>query len=152
MRRPPPKADKLLDEYRDAVLSAVEDAGAPVAIGGKSMGGRVATMVADGLADEGLVDGVVCFGYPFHPPGKPDNLRTAHLLELRTPLLILQGTRDPFGTRNEVVSYGLPQTIETLWLEDGEHELRPRAKVTGITHAEHLAAAADAAARFLNSL
>ena len=100
VRRPPPRAESLAGEYRDAVAAA-RDAG-PVGsllIGGKSMGGRVASMVADELADLGYIDGLICLGYPFHPPEKLDQVRTAHLLELRTPTLVCQGTRDPFGTR-----------------------------------------------------
>ena len=69
-------------------------------IGGKSMGGRVASLVAD----DSNAAGLVCLGYPFHPPGKPEKLRTAHLATLRTPALICQGTRDPFGTRADVAS------------------------------------------------
>ena len=76
-------------------------------IGGKSMGGRIASMVADRAA----VDGVICFGYPFHPPGKPDRLRVEHLETMRTPTLILQGERDPFGRREEVEGYQLSDTV-----------------------------------------
>jgi hypothetical protein len=72
-------------------------------IGGKSMGGRVASMVAD----DARVKGLVCLGYPFHPPGKPGKTRVAHLQRLQTPALILQGTRDPFGTSEDVETYAL---------------------------------------------
>ncbi len=104
-RRPAPRADLVLAEYRDAVAVVVAEAGAPVAIGGKSFGGRVASMVADELYDEGLVSALVCLGYPFHPPGRPERLRTEHLAALRVPTLICQGTRDPFGTEGEVAGY-----------------------------------------------
>jgi predicted alpha/beta-hydrolase family hydrolase len=67
-------------------------------IGGKSMGGRIASLIAD----EAGVAGLVCLGYPFHPTGKPDRLRVEHLRTIQTPTLILQGTRDPFGSREEV--------------------------------------------------
>jgi len=97
-RRPPPRADTLLGEYRDAVAAV---GGGPLVIGGRSMGGRVASMVADELMDAGLVQGLVCLGYPFHPPGKPEQPRTAHLEHLRTPTLIIQGERDEFGTTPE---------------------------------------------------
>lgn len=99
-RKPPPKADKLIAEYRDAVDALGPIAG-PLIIGGKSMGGRVASMVADELFATGKIAGLLCLGYPFHPPGKPEQLRTAHLEGLSTPALIAQGTRDPFGTRDE---------------------------------------------------
>lgn len=147
-RKPPPKAETLLNEYREVVA----ELGVPVVIGGKSMGGRVASMVADELHEVGAVTGLVCLGYPFHPPGSPEKLRTAHLAELRTPALVCQGTRDQFGTREEVEGYALAPGIRLLWLEDGEHELRPRAKFSGFTHAQHLATTADAVADFVRSV
>ncbi|MFC5503242.1 alpha/beta fold hydrolase [Lysinimonas soli] len=149
VRRPPPRAETLAPEYRDAV-DAVRELGVPrsLLIGGKSMGGRVASMIADELADEGMIDGLLCWGYPFHPPEKPGQLRTAHLLTLRVPTLICQGTRDPFGGRDEVVGYGLSPAIDVLWLEDGDHDLRPRAAVSGRSYAQNMAEAADAVAAF----
>jgi len=149
VRKPPPRADTLAPEYRDAV-AAVREAGpiGSLLIGGKSMGGRVASVVADELADLGYIDGLVCLGYPFHPPEKPEQLRTAHLHALRTPTLICQGTRDPFGTRDEVPDYGLSPAIEVLWLEDGDHDLRPRKAISGRSYAENLDQTADAVAAF----
>jgi len=149
VRRPPPRADTLAPEYRDAV-AAVRAAGPmeSLLIGGKSMGGRVASMVADELADLGYIRGLVCLGYPFHPPERPEQLRTAHLHALRTPTLICQGTRDPFGTRDEVPGYGLSPAIEVHWLEDGDHDLRPRKAISGRSYAENLGEAADAVAAF----
>ena len=76
------------------------------------------------IADEMGVRGLICFGYPFHPPGKPEQLRTAHLEDLRTPALILQGTRDPFGTREEVSAYKLSKAIRIEWIEKGDHSLK----------------------------
>ncbi|NQX34575.1 alpha/beta family hydrolase [Herbiconiux sp. VKM Ac-2851] len=153
-RKPPPKAETLMDEYRAAVAAVLstEPASRPVLIGGKSMGGRVASLVADELRAAGEVRGLVCLGYPFHPPGRPERLRTAHLLSLATPTLVCQGTRDPFGTVEEVPAYGLPASIRFVWLEDGEHEFKPRAKLSGHTHAEHLATAADAVADFARTV
>lgn len=149
VRKPPPRADTLAPEYRDAV-AAVRDAGpiGSLLIGGKSMGGRVASLVADELADLGYIDGLVCLGYPFHLPEKPQQLRTAHLLGLRLPTLICQGTRDPFGTRDEVSEYPLSPAIEVHWLEDGDHDLRPRKAISGRSYAENVAEAADAVAEF----
>ncbi|MGQ2908112.1 MAG: alpha/beta hydrolase family protein, partial [Aliihoeflea sp.] len=137
-RKPPPKAETLVEEYRAAV--AALDATGPLIIGGKSMGGRVASMASDGLHADGKVAGLFCLGYPFHPPAKPEQLRTAHLLDLKTPALICQGTRDPFGTQEEVAGYKLPASIEIQWFEDGDHDLKPRKWVSGFTQAEHLAA------------
>lgn len=136
-RRPPPKAETLNPEFRAAV--AALQAKGRLVIGGKSMGGRVASMVADGLHDDGLIAGLLCLGYPFHPPEKPAQLRTAHLMALKAPTLICQGTRDPFGTRDEVPGYGLPERIRFLWLEDGDHDLKPRKSISGFSAADHLA-------------
>jgi predicted alpha/beta-hydrolase family hydrolase len=145
VRKPPPRGDSLVGEFRDAV-AAVSDR--PLLIGGKSMGGRVASLVADELHAAGDVAGLVCLGYPFHPLGKPEQLRTAHLAALETPTIICQGTRDAFGTREEVADYSLSEAIELEWLEDGDHDLRPRKGVSGFTHAQHLATTSDAIAAF----
>ena len=136
-RKPPPKAETLIPEYREAV-KALASSG-PLIIGGKSMGGRVASMVADDLYEQGAIGGLLCLGYPFHPPGKPQQLRTAHLKNLRPPTLICQGTRDVFGTREEVSTYSLSSAISVLWLEDGDHDLAPRKKISGFSVADHLA-------------
>ena len=136
-RKPAPRADKLTGEYLAAV-DALEASG-PIVIGGKSMGGRVASLVADELSANCKIAGLLCLGYPFHPVGKPDQLRTAHLAGLKTPTLIVQGTRDPFGTREEVAGYALSKQIEILWLEDGDHDLKPRKAVSGFSAADHLA-------------
>ena len=117
-RKAPDKPPVLLDTWRQVIEE--HGGGKKVCIGGKSMGGRIASMVADEMG----VRGLVCFGYPFHPPGKPDQLRTAHLETLRTPALILQGTRDPFGTREDVADYRLSKAIRIEWIEKGDHSLK----------------------------
>jgi len=116
------------------------------------MGGRVASMVADELFEAGRIVGLLCLGYPFHPPGKPGQLRTRHLATLRTPALICQGTRDEFGTRDEVAGYALSERIEILWLEDGDHDLKPRKSVSGFTTADHLRTVADSTAAWARRL
>lgn len=146
-RRPPPKAETVIPEY----VAAVDDLGptrGPLLIGGKSMGGRVASMAADALFDAGRIAGLVCLGYPFHPPGRPTQLRTAHLKSLRTPTLIVQGTRDEFGVPDEVKTYDLSPSIEVLWLEDGDHDLKPCKAISGFTTAQHLATLADSVLAF----
>jgi uncharacterized protein len=123
--------------------------GARLVIGGKSMGGRIASMVADRAAARGLL----CLGYPFHPPGRPVQLRTRHLEVLRTPALILQGERDTFGSRDEVPGYPLSSAIRVHWLADGDHSFKPRVR-SGHTLEAHMASAvaeADAFARRLAS-
>lgn len=135
-RKPPPRADKLKPEFI-AAIDALHAKG-PLIIGGKSMGGRVASMVSDELYASRRIAGLLCLGYPFHPPEKPDQLRTQHLAEVKTPTLIVQGTRDVFGSREEVSSYELSKSIEILWLEDGDHDLKPRKSVSGFSAADHL--------------
>ena len=125
-RRPPPKAETLAGEY-EAAVAAVAKAlpkGGQLCIGGKSMGGRVASLVADGLYARGAVAALVCLGYPFHPIGKPDKLRTAHLAEFKCPALIVQGERDAFGSREEVARYKLARTIRMHWVAGGDHDLK----------------------------
>ncbi|MGE6782692.1 alpha/beta fold hydrolase [Ensifer adhaerens] len=143
-RKPPPRAETLNPEY----IAAIEALGAkgPLVIGGKSMGGRVASMVADQLHAAGKIVGLLCLGYPFHPPAKPEQLRTKHLADLKTPTLICQGTRDEFGAREEVPNYTLSDAIEVLWLEDGDHDLKPRKSLSGFSTADHLRTVADAVA------
>jgi predicted alpha/beta-hydrolase family hydrolase len=131
VRRPPPRADLVTGEYRDAVAAAIAGSGSALLIGGKSYGGRVASLVADEL--EG-VTGLVCLGYPFHPPQKPEALRTAHLLTLRTPALICQGARDPFGGVDEVPGFGLPETIRVEWF-DGAHDIQPPGRLAPVADA-----------------
>ncbi len=149
-RKPPPRAETLKPEY----ITAVTELGAKgrLVIGGKSMGGRVASMIADDLHAAGKVAGLLCLGYPFHPSGKPEQLRTKHLAGLTTPALICQGTRDEFGTREEVLNYGLSDSIELLWLEDGDHDLRPRKSVSGFTAADHLTTMAERVTTWVEKL
>ncbi len=149
-KRPPPKIESLCEEYRAAIGALGQD-GALI-IGGKSMGGRVASLIADEMFAAGRVAGLLCLGYPFHPAGKPDRLRTGHLADLQSPALICQGTRDAFGTREEVAGYALSERIRLHWLEDGDHDLKPRKRVTGRDQQDHLRTAAEAAARWIGTL
>jgi uncharacterized protein len=148
-RRPPPRAERLVDEYKAAVAAAAEKLGraTKLLIGGKSMGGRVASLVADELYGEKRIAGLVCLGYPFHPPGKPEAPRTGHLEHLRCPALIVQGERDPFGSRSEVEALKLAPSIRFAWAGDGDHDLGRRGD-SGFTRAGNLAAAADAIQAF----
>ena len=112
------------------------------------MGGRVASMIAEDLYHKDEIAGLVCLGYPFHPPAKPDSLRTAHLEKLTAPTLICQGMRDPFGTKEQVDGYDLSDAIDLFWMEDGDHDFKPR-KASGLTHAENIAKAAQAVAEWM---
>jgi uncharacterized protein len=124
----------LMKSFREMI----DEVGGPgsLVIGGKSMGGRIATMVAD----EAAALGVVCLGYPFHPPGQPAKTRTRHLEALRTPTLIVQGTRDSFGLPEEIEAYKLSRAIRIEWLDDGDHSFKPRAR-SGRTEADNVRAA-----------
>lgn len=144
--RRPPDREPVLRSTWHAVIRELTAGTSPsrLAIGGKSMGGRIATMVADELD----VGAVVCFGYPFHPPTDAAKLRVAHLEHLRTRTLIVQGERDPFGDRAEVAGYPLSSAIEIAWCPDGDHALRPRRR-SGHTEASNLALAASRVVAFL---
>jgi predicted alpha/beta-hydrolase family hydrolase len=144
-KRPPDREPALRQAWLDVIAHL--GGGERLVIGGKSMGGRMASLVAD----EAGVRGLVCLGYPFHPPGQLEKLRTAHLKDLRTPALIVQGTRDPFGTREEVAGYELSPKIRIAWMEDGDHSLKPR-KSSGRTEAGNLAAAVEEVAGFVAAL
>lgn len=135
----------LLQSFREAI----DQAGGPgkLVIGGKSLGGRIASMVAD----ECRVLGLVCLGYPFHPPGRSEKTRTKHLEELRTPTLILQGTRDIFGSPEDVSTYKLSRAIRIEWLEDGDHSFKPRVR-SGHTEDSNLRAAIGLVTEFIAAL
>jgi len=124
-RRPPDRQPLLLETWRAVIASL---GSGRLVIGGKSMGGRMASLVAD----EAAVAGLVCLGHPFHPPGRPERTRTDHLEAIRTPTLIVQGTRDPFGAPLEVADYRLSPAIHVHWIVDGNHDLVPR-KASGRT-------------------
>lgn len=148
-KRPPNPARVLLDTWRQVID---EIGPGNLVIGGKSMGGRMASMVAADLEAEGTpVRGVVCLGYPFHPPGRPEKLRTDHLERLKTKTLICQGTRDPFGTDAEVPGYPLSKAIRLIWLADGDHGFKPR-KASGRTEAQNWDTALDAIQAFCAKL
>ena len=148
-KKPPPRAETVMSEYLE-VIDALE-ADRPLFIGGKSMGGRVASMIAEEQFRAKRIAGLFCLGYPFHPPGRPEQLRTMHLRELVVPTLICQGTRDPFGTRDEVGTYQLSKKIRVHWLEDGDHDFRP-AKGSSATAKKNQRSAADAVAAWIKKI
>ena len=143
-KRPAPKAERLCGEYRAIVPEAAR--GGRLFIGGKSLGGRVASMVADALYADGRIAGLVCLGYPFHPPKKPQILRTAHLATLTCPTLIVQGTADPLGDRKDVEGYSLSPSIALHWIEAADHDLMPRTGARGTARTAAREAALDDAA------
>ena len=143
--RAPDRQPVLMQTWREVIANL----GGPnrIVIGGKSMGGRIASMVADEVSAAGLI----CLGYPFHPPGAPTRLRTAHLEKLKTPALIVQGARDSFGLPEEVAKYQLSPKIRVVWLADGDHSFKPRAS-SGRTLEQNMAEAIAQMKSFLAGL
>ncbi len=148
-RRPPDPAPRLMAAWH-AVMDHLAEEGAiseRLLIGGKSLGGRIASLVAA----EREAAGLVCLGYPFHPPGRPDQTRIEHLKDLRLPTLVCQGTRDPFGRPEEVAGYPLSPAVRLEWIEDGEHSFKP-GRSSARTWEQNLAQAADAVAALARAI
>lgn len=143
-RGAPDREPVLMQTWRDIVAKLGTGS---IVIGGKSMGGRIASMIADEVGAAGLI----CLGYPFHPPGAPAKLRTAHLEKLKTRALILQGTRDSFGLPDEVAQYRLSPKIRIAWIPDGDHSFKPRAS-SGRTYDANMADALAKMKSFIASL
>ena len=124
-KKRPPDREPVLLEYFSGVIDRVRaELGSTslILVGGKSMGGRMASILASRRDD---IDGVICFGYPFHPPGKLDRWRTAHFRDLNCPILVLQGTRDPFGKPDELADHQQElEAIDLRWLEGGNHDFQ----------------------------
>ncbi len=127
-RKAPDRAPKLMAAIRDDLAGFSRRRG-PVVMGGRSMGGRMTTMVAADVDDAGPVArlaGLVLICYPLHPPGKPDNLRVEHLPDIDVPCLFISGTRDPFGAPDELERWTatIPAPVEHHWIEGGRHDLK----------------------------
>ena len=139
----PDRPPVLEQSFREVIDAARGWSAAPALfIGGKSMGGRIAThLAAQGLESLG---GVVCFGYPLHPPGKPEQLRVAHLPSIRTPLLIIQGERDAFGTPDELRPHldAMQAPVRLHVIERADHSLAVRGRAPSDTYAALAAVAA----------
>ncbi|MEC6824843.1 alpha/beta family hydrolase [Photobacterium piscicola] len=154
-KRPPDRQPKLLLDFQTHIEQF--DNGKLV-IGGKSMGGRMASlMVTDIAAQTPLVHnctakvrGVACLGFPFHPPAKPENYRGDHLATTTIPTLILQGERDTFGVRSEVEQWSFSAQVHYQFLADGDHGFKPR-KASGHTEAENMTIAIEALAAFIKN-
>ena len=147
----PDKLSVLLDAYRSVVEAVNKEIQQPLLICGKSMGGRIASLVANSLYNDDLIQGVVCLGYPFHPLKRPDQLRTEHLGSFSAPMLIVQGERDPMGGREEVDNYVLSDQIQIRWIADGDHSLSPR-KRSGFTVKQNLDQAIRCVDVFMNDV
>lgn len=159
-RRPPPAAATLVDEWRNTLAALIactgpEVAGEGVFIGGKSLGGRMASQLVADRPPAG-VKGCLCFGYPFHPPAKPDRWRTGHFPDLKAPMWIAQGERDPFGKRESVLEHfslsaWTDASPDIYWVPDGDHDFIPR-KRSQASREQNLAAVAGAAVGFMREI
>ncbi|WP_417623917.1 alpha/beta family hydrolase [Paremcibacter congregatus] len=132
-KRPPDRQPKLLTSWRQ-MIDDLDGTEADIYIGGKSMGGRMASLIADECFLAGRIRGLVCLGYPFYAPGKSDRPRTEHLQDIACPTLILQGERDAMGNRDTVVDYDLSDNIIFQWAPDGNHDLSPRKRSAYTEH------------------
>lgn len=172
-RRPPNKVEMLVKHYIGEIVEATTQLGTelPLFIAGKSMGGRVSSLVSsmtlDHLEDNYIetsnlpdakltnikIAGNIVLGYPFIPPGKPDKFepRTVHFKDLACSSLILQGERDTFGNTTLLNSKSFPEQINIRWIPSGDHSFKPL-KSSGKTYEENLALAAKWSSEFIHSL
>lgn len=142
-KRPPDRMPVLEQTFADLL----QQLGPRCVAAGKSMGGRVASRM---LAQRRCL-AAISLGYPFHPPAKPAQLRADHWPDIVDPWLIVQGTRDPFGTPDEVQGWALPASTRLVWLEDGDHDFKPRAR-SGHTQSDHWQTAIQAMTDFIREL
>ena len=143
-RRPPDRAPKLLEAYQDIIEQCDAD---KLVIGGKSMGGRMASH----LSEIDKVAAMACLGFPFHPPGKPEKYKGEHLAELQKPCLILQGERDTFGKREEFADFDLSDSIRVEFIPDGDHSFKPR-KSSGYTEQQNIALTVEKLSAFIKEV
>ncbi|PMM41921.1 alpha/beta fold hydrolase [Vibrio splendidus] len=143
-RRPPDRAPKLLEAYQEIIEQVDAD---KLVIGGKSMGGRMASH----LSELDKVAAMACLGFPFHPPGKPEKYKGEHLAELAKPCLILQGERDTFGKREEFADFDLSDSIRVEFIPDGDHSFKPR-KSSGYTEQQNIALTVEKLSAFIKEV
>ena len=156
-KRPPDRQPVLLAHWH-SVCSTVAawqtpelaQLAGPIWIGGKSMGGRMATLAANELVEKFGLAGVCCFGFPFYPPGKTGQSRIEHLLTTAVPTLIVQGTRDPFGKPQQIDPLPLSEQVSITWLEAGDHDFKPTVR-SGFSQSQHIKSAADAVRQFIQN-
>ncbi|OED66943.1 alpha/beta hydrolase [Vibrio tasmaniensis ZS-17] len=143
-RRPPDRAPKLLEAYQEVIEQVDAD---KLVIGGKSMGGRMASH----LSALDKVAAMACLGFPFHPPGKPEKYKGEHLAELTKPCLILQGERDTFGKRDEFADFDLSDSIRVEFIPDGDHSFKPR-KSSGYTEQQNITLTVEKLSAFIKEV
>jgi predicted alpha/beta-hydrolase family hydrolase len=151
-RYPPDRMPKLIECYKQIIndlLSTTQNSKTiPLFIGGKSMGSRVAATLANEEDILHAIDGVFCIGYPFHPAKKTENLRLEPLQNTKKPIMIVQGERDTLGSEIEISEYKLSPLCQCVFLDDGDHSLKPRVK-SGFTHVQHMKTAVNVIAEFI---
>jgi len=145
-KKPPDRQPKLLECWKE-VIEQERQSDQKLVIGGKSMGGRMASLIADEVG----ADGLVCLGYPFYAPGKMDKPRTEHLEAIKCPTLIVQGERDSMGSKENVAAYNLSSAITLSWLTDGDHSFKPRKK-SGLTEEGNWDEGVQAVEKFLKTI
>ena len=145
-RQLPPKMPILMTELAEQISQMPKDL--PLVVAGKSMGGRVATLLAASHLLPAQVKGVIAFGYPFHPP-KKDSWRTEHFIDLKRSVLVLQGERDPFGSSEELAGKSWP-LIDLKWLPSGDHDFVPLKK-SGLTQQQLIRQAALMSRSFIDA-
>ncbi|KZX62665.1 alpha/beta hydrolase [Vibrio sp. HI00D65] len=143
-RRPPDRAPKLIKAYQEIIEQTDAD---KLVIGGKSMGGRMASH----LSELDKVAAMACLGFPFHPPGKPEKYKGEHLASLQKPCLILQGERDTFGKREEFADFDLSDSIRVEFIPDGDHSFKPR-KSSGYTEQQNIALTVEKLSEFIKEV
>ena len=150
-RRPwPPDPEDVLVATWMSVIQQLSEQGVPpsqLVIGGRSMGGRIASYIADRVE----IGGLVCISYPFHAPNDPSRAMLFYLQQMETPTLVVQGERDEYGAREEVEAYQLSARVQLQWIPDGDHGLTPR-KRSGHTAERNRELAADSIAEFICAL
>lgn len=155
-KRKPPQKTPLLIEQFSAELDIVRDFNVPIFIAGKSLGGRIATMINAEETAAGCIKGCLVYGYPFIPPGKPEKYdeRTSHLYKQQSALMICQGESDTFGNKAflsekvEVSTSKQPWNI--TWVPDGDHSFKPR-KSSGVTFEQNLEFAVEKSVEFIHN-
>ena len=146
-RKKAPDRQPVLEETYTAVLDQVRGRHKSVVVGGKSLGGRIASLIVAGGTN---ADGLVFLGYPLHPPGRPDRIRKEHLTDITVPMLFVEGTRDPFCPLDtlEEVRGELTAPTELVVIDDGDHSLKVR-KSSGRSTEQAWLEAADAVTAWL---
>ena len=144
-RQLPAKMPVLMAELSEQISQMPTDL--PLVIAGKSMGGRVATLLAASHLLPAQVKGVIAFGYPFHPP-KKDSWRTEHFIDLKRSVLVLQGERDPFGSSEELAGKSWP-LIDLKWLPSGDHDFVPLKK-SGLSQQQLIEQSASLSRSFID--